>query len=997
MIKEKQKRKIPLQVAKYAVGLDELVKDFHSYCQANGQMRDKIIGIFGMGGSGKTTLAKDLFNRKHSEFSESTIQFDVRENDVKGALTSLQSKLLNDLFPVNHHSFCSIEEGTAHIKHNFQGSRESSFLIVIDDVDNQMQLDAILPIDALNPNSLVIVTTRDERLLIQAGVRVRYKMKEMSPQHSRQLFCWHAFHRQSCKTGFENLVDSFVKACGGLPLALRVMGGHVFGSDKAYWKLQLDLVKARLHKDIKYTLKISYDALEEDEKQIFMDIACFFIGKKVSTAISIWKASKWRAEHALQTLKDKCLVEVQLCVDRQDTFSLHIKYEYEPTIVMRMHDHLRDLGREMANNESSNPCRLWRRIDLIEMQYILTQSEGKTFRYFNETANHMTYLLETSKTSTDLQWLELHSNSGHRDIPDWIPLPNLHTLRLEGVSPARLWQRDGQVPLKLRELYCCFNGHCYLGFTRHIFITGLNELVSLFGMLKYLESLYLQFGSEIQILEWKCLLKSVRELTNLKTLEFASLNVEGEFNLSNRGETTDDRFCMRSLEAITLCCAFKTRKVSISGQLCPTLKSLKLYSMADLIEVDLAGVTTLECLVLLDCGNLREVLGSDLLELEMFSIKLCRTIRELPNFGHVGSLKRIYIRRCRNLQDISAFEKLKGLKRIWISYCPELKDINALEQLKGLKRIWIEECTKLQGVICFTDMKGLKRIFIGGCARLQSIEGIEFLIWLESIIITACPKLQNIKGIEELKGLKEMIIADSPVINCVERLQRLPWDLTILVGRSAMSDLIADEDDFAWRWPLSDFNADKMGDTLSIADGFCEIECEKINKKHVEEMINSFHKKQHSLSTFIFCAILNGLPRIGSNICNGTRIMVEGDPLRTHTNLCSERAYWIYACVVNEEKLSKHDSWLPSSCDIEKAFLMGVKKGEERKTLHILESLFAQLCISNRIVPIDKVAEHEYDEVGKEGVDYDDLVQYVDKDEEYASGDDDYNDGVNSN
>ncbi|GLJ42777.1 hypothetical protein SUGI_0887080 [Cryptomeria japonica] len=169
VMKEKHKRKVPLQVAKYEVGLDELVKDFHSHCQRNGQMRDKIIGIFGMGGSGKTTLVKDLFNRKHSEFSGSTVLFQVREKNEKGELTSLQSKLLSDLFCKNHHKFSSIEEGTTYIKHYLQRSRESKFLVVIDDLDHKTQLDALLLVDALNSNSLVIVTTRDERLLMQAA------------------------------------------------------------------------------------------------------------------------------------------------------------------------------------------------------------------------------------------------------------------------------------------------------------------------------------------------------------------------------------------------------------------------------------------------------------------------------------------------------------------------------------------------------------------------------------------------------------------------------------------------------------------------------------------------------------------------------------------------------------------------------------------------------------------------------------------------------------
>ncbi|XP_057866212.1 disease resistance protein Roq1-like [Cryptomeria japonica] len=971
VVKEKQKRKIPFQVAQYAVGLDELVKDFHSHCQRNGQMRDKIIGIFGMGGSGKTTLAKYLFNSKHSEFSGSASLFDVRESHVKGNLTSLQSKLLNDLFPGNHYSFSSIEEGTAYIKHELQGSHESRFLIVIDDVDHQKQLDALLPKDTLNPNSLVIVTTRDERLLIKFGATVRYKMKEMNPEHSKELFCWHAFHTQSCQRGFENLVDSFVEACGGLPLALQVMGGHVFGSGMAYWKLQLDKAKARLDKDIRDTLKISYDALEEDQKQIFMDIACFFTGEDERKAISIWKASGWRAEHALQTLKDKCLIEVQ------DEVFAPVGCHYEPTFVLKMHDHLRDLGREMADketvqptdNQMSHPRRLWRPEDLIGMRKIkgfqgtLAGSEGKSFRCFINRVDieddfYMRCFLGSTNTSTDLQVLELSSIFGHRRIPEYpIPLQNLHTLSLERVSPVILWQRDDQVLLKLKELSCIFDSILDSSL-QNMYMSDFKKLLSSLGMFKNLRSLQIECGPEFlrweSIIEWNRLQKSIRELTYLQTLSLKSFKVEGEFALSNRGKTTVDLFPMRNLEAIILCGVLKTTVVSISGQFCPNLKSLQLCCMTDLIEMDLTGITTLECLSLLKCQQLRKVLGNDLLKLEFFNIKLCPTMREFPNFGGVNCLKRIYISQCENLQDVSAFERLERLKRIWIAYCPELKSIKAIEHLKGLKRLWIQGCTQLHDVVCFNELKELKKLFIGKCTRMQNMEGIEHLLRLESIIITECPKLTNIRGVEELEGLKEMIISDSPIISCVERLQRLPSEHITMVGRSAMSDFISNEGDededeegfrfgYVRRSSISYFTADKIGNTLSMVDAFYEIEREG----NINNILDWFHKTHRSLSTFIFCALVWDSPQIEGDVFNGTRIVRQRPHHLRHINLFSGAADWIYMCVVNEERFSEYDSWIPSSLCIKKAFIMGVKAGEERKTLHVLQSLFAKLCIHN--------------------------------------------------
>ena len=73
----------------------------------------------------------------------------------------------------------------------------------------------------------------------------------------------------------------------------------------------------------------------------------------------------WRAEHALQTLLDKCLVEITRRDPRvaiPETIDI-----YEPPYNFRMHDHLRDLGRDIADTEISRPHRLWHRPDLVSV------------------------------------------------------------------------------------------------------------------------------------------------------------------------------------------------------------------------------------------------------------------------------------------------------------------------------------------------------------------------------------------------------------------------------------------------------------------------------------------------------------------------------------------------------------------------------------------------------------------------------------------------------
>ncbi|XP_057829873.1 disease resistance protein Roq1 isoform X2 [Cryptomeria japonica] len=441
VLKEVKKTHL-LEVAKSPVGLNELVEDFERRCCLNTEESGNILGIYGMGGSGKTTLAKELYNRKRSEYKASCFLFDVREASARSEMPSLQTKLLKDLLEENCPKFGSQEEGKNYPK-NRLGKRGSflSFFLVVDDVDHPDQLGALSVKDILNTNSLAIVTTRDESVLVQAGITARYKVKEMNIMHSRQLFCWHAFDRPDPTPGYEDLVESFIKRCGGLPLSIQVIRRLVFGrNDEQYWKSTLDKVSRTLPGVIKQILRISYDTLDREEKQIFMDIACFFTGKEKSMAIRIWEGSGWRAEPSLQVLKDKCLLEEETSIN------------YESTL--RMHDHLRDLGREMAD-ELSLPRRIWRpeHLSTLEFKKILATSKAQSLRCLNSIfdrsiGSQILYFLGNRDDIYEaaLLWLELDMNwRSHTSVPLWIPLQNLQHLKITRGHFKRLWQRNLQL------------------------------------------------------------------------------------------------------------------------------------------------------------------------------------------------------------------------------------------------------------------------------------------------------------------------------------------------------------------------------------------------------------------------------------------------------------------------------------------------------------------------------------------------------------------------
>lgn len=330
-----------LNVARYATGLGEKLQDFEitvlSQQQDESRVEAKVVGIVGVGGVGKTTLAKHFFNLRKSDYSKSSFLFDVRESTH----AKLQSKLIKDLCNMDV-KIESRDEGIEMLQWHLSSCHA---LIILDDIDHYSQLEALLlPIrDILSRDSLILATSRDKQVLRSSGVLESsiHNLKGLNRSHSEELFCSYAFNHPFPPPEFADLAERFARACDGLPLSLRVFGALVCGQNQSYWEEILNELDKRLpNTEIQEKLKSSYDKLNSDDQQIFLDIACFFVGEEVDTAIRIWGI------FGLQNLQDKCLLEVEVDGDNS----------------IKMHDHIRDLARDLARNISQGgrmPRRLW--------------------------------------------------------------------------------------------------------------------------------------------------------------------------------------------------------------------------------------------------------------------------------------------------------------------------------------------------------------------------------------------------------------------------------------------------------------------------------------------------------------------------------------------------------------------------------------------------------------------------------------------------------------
>jgi hypothetical protein len=109
---------------------------------------------------------------------------------------------------------------------------------------------------------------------------------------SLQLFSWHAFRTIHPPDDYAELSNDHVLKCaGGLPLALEVLGASLFGKDKSVWRSAIEKQRKTPDHNVQAKLMISFDALDDDIlKNIFLDIACFFVGRNKEYVSTIKKS-----------------------------------------------------------------------------------------------------------------------------------------------------------------------------------------------------------------------------------------------------------------------------------------------------------------------------------------------------------------------------------------------------------------------------------------------------------------------------------------------------------------------------------------------------------------------------------------------------------------------------------------------------------------------------------------------------------------------------------
>ncbi|CAN1759389.1 Disease resistance protein L6 [Linum perenne] len=774
-----------------------------------------MVGIHGLGGIGKTTIAKAVYNTISSRFDRCCFVENIRE-------TQQQNDDIDD------------NGGRKMIR-----ERVSKFkvLIILDDVDEKFKFEEIIgsPKD-FTPGSRFIVTSRNSKVLsiLNDNQCKLYEVGSMSHSRSLKLFSKHAFRKNSPPPNYKTLAEDIVSTTGGLPLTLKVIGSLLFQEETSVWKEKLKQLQGTLELQVMDRLRISYDTLSYESQQIFLDIACLFIGANKEMAFYMWSDCNFYPTSNLNILIQRSMIKIG-----SDN-------------VFQMHDQLRDMGREIIRQEDKEQpwrrSRLWSdeegTVELLSNNnkgtnhvkavrvspnstIVELRSEYFTslsgLRYFE--ANHKKLLGNFSNLFPSLRWLQLQYHKDESEDFTNLMMTNLVILDLESSTITDTLGACINMANKLKVLNLKY---CYSPRNFPIFPESSN--------LEILDLSYFHCDDDNKLLDAEnlkklivlklahCTLRKIIGGTIAEMKELRELDLTGFF-CENLREALTDVGDLPSLKILKQLGA-KERIGSETPQE-EVLSGIKVTPITNLAEMlELEELTVEDCQHGIDIPPSVMITDEEGVHLwwkvsKLKLLKLCYTKMNggTVNFSYLlpSSLRGLHVWLCEELSWLPSLENLENLTKLHINKCPSLLEIqfgdgglkslqfveistSGVTQIHGLghllsspdcklQELNIWNCSDLTGVLSFhlpledqRAVESLQELSINGCPMLEVgpiVRGLSKFPRLKKLVlgyqikITEKEEMEAIGSLEELDELRLCLPPSIERIASLSKLQKL--------------------------------------------------------------------------------------------------------------------------------------------------------------------------------------------------------------------------------
>nr|XP_043627522.1 uncharacterized protein LOC122599129 isoform X2 [Erigeron canadensis] len=649
------------------IGMDAREKEIKSWIN---QSESKYLVIYGMAGSGKSTLAQYIVYLNFQRFeSVSIVEHIGRKCKEPHDMVKLQEQLCTDMLRGKDRRIPSVCQGTPTIEVLLE---QTKALIVLDDIVKESQLEDLLGSGNINKESKIIVTTDNDIsnwFELKSRSCEEYKMKLLNDEESLELLSLHAFRSKTPRDGFKELAKRVVEYCEGSPLALEVLGSSLSKDNSIRsWESALNLFGKDFHSDIFGVLKRSYDSLPYDsEKELFLHIACFFVGKDMDYIVKILEP-EYSAESKIKTLIKRCFLYVM------------------PNKQLMMHRLLQEMGRSLVDRESrifAERSRLWRNKDSYDML-----RRGKSSDLLKGLTLDMHMLMEEDEfNSKQLKESPLTTDSLQR--MDQLKLLQLNFVKLTGSY------KDSSH----RLLWLCWFGYNKSIIDSDIFMGNMVALDLSYSRLKEFEPPTVLQSLRILNFKDSCYLLEIRNIHLIPNLEALIL-----WN------------CPRLLRVCkTIGSLEKLALLNMTG--CENLYNKeRLNSLVELKATTSGGEST---------QDLSFPLPHSLQRLFLKNCKLECTDYFPLSFSDQSSLQ--YLNLGNSLfEELPCYIHLKNLRVLDLSLCSRLKCLLCLPST--LAELYVYYCKSIEKITFESGRFTLQEFGYEGCINLSEIEGLLRLV-----------------------------------------------------------------------------------------------------------------------------------------------------------------------------------------------------------------------------------------------------------------------------
>ncbi|XP_038716995.1 disease resistance protein RPV1-like isoform X2 [Tripterygium wilfordii] len=642
---------------------------------------------------------------------------------------NLRKELLSAILNDDNLNLDALHIGLPIVRNRLQHKR---VLVVFDDVNNFQHIQHLVgKFEWFGPGSIFIITSRDKQVLKNLVDQI-YEVRGLNSHEALCLFSRYACREQRPPINHVWLSDKVIKYANGNPLAVTVLGSFLLGKSEEEQKCAMDKLERTPNMDVHKVLRISYDELDHDEKNIFLDIACFFKHRDVKEVKCLLRDCGFFAEVGICVLIDKSLIAI-----------IHDN-------ILWMHDLLQEMGREIVRQESvgepGERSRLW---DAEDVTHVLTKNTGtKAVRGILLDTTTSERVVRVSPTAFErmynLRLLQITKYYWHKPK---VQLP-------QGLT---------SLPDELRYLRWCDYPLTYLP-------TGFNpvNLVVLEMHNSHLEQLWhgrqdLPNLKHIDLSYSRNFIRipDLTLVTNLETLSLAGTAVE---------ELPSSIQDLTSLVDVNLMNCERLRNLPIGVGNWKCLQRLDLGGTPiEELPSSIECLTKLVKLVLFDCERLRNLpIGiGNLKRLKLLSLGGTLPIEELPSsIESLTELMELDLRDCKMLRNLPiGIGNLKCLKSLSLSGTAIEELPSSIENLIELAELDLKNCVRLRNLpIGIGNLKCLVCLSLSGTAIEELPSSIESLTKLVVLDLMDCKRLRNLPiGIGNLKCLESLSLGGTPI------------------------------------------------------------------------------------------------------------------------------------------------------------------------------------------------------------------------------------------